>query len=250
MVLRRAFAEDGIGDEEVEVGVDVDDGRFGVDEASAVLAEEGVGAGRDVWDFEEEGAAGEGEDGAVGDVGGWEVLSAEGVVVEDVAFPGADGGAAVEAGGPPGMVLAHGLVGLDGVGVGGEEEVEGAIDAACGADGDVAVEEDDGVRTRVELLELEDGVASGVVDAGGVVGERGGAGDGGDAHAGGEGGHFRIVGGEGDVGDARGVAGGVDGPGEAGAAGDGEEVFAGEAFAAAAGEDEGEGGHGGRPNGK
>jgi len=142
-------AEGRVCDEEVGGGVDVDDTALGVDEALAAGAEEGVGAGRSGVDFEHEGGAGGGDDAAVGDVGGGEVLAAVDAVVEDVALPRFDvAGARVDAGGPPRVVFAGGGVALDTVGAGGVEEIDGAINEAGGTDGDVGVEDDDGGEGR------------------------------------------------------------------------------------------------------
>ncbi len=74
--------------------------------------------------------SGAGDDGAVGDERGGKVLAAESVVVQDVAFPRADLAVVADAGGPPGVELADGLVGLDTVAAGAREEFDRAVDEA------------------------------------------------------------------------------------------------------------------------
>ena len=165
-----ALAEDGIGDGEIEGGIDVDDIAFVCGDGAAIGAEEGVRAGGEVGDVLEKGCASEGEDAAIWDVGGGEELAAVGVVKEGVTFPGREAGLVIDADGPPGVVFADVREGLDGVAVGGGECGDRAIEEIDGTDGDIGVEDDDGAGPRLMKLRFVGGkgVPRGIVDGGGV----------------------------------------------------------------------------------
>lgn len=157
----------GFGEFEVVGFIDIDDGAGLRLNGAAVVAKEGVGV---VIGREEEGLTGDGDEGAVEHVDGWEILAAVDVVglvvFEDVGI------GAGECFHPEGMVLADGVNGLDGIALGGLEFDEGAIEHAGLAEGDVAVEDEDVIELGIEFrFEFMQGVAGGGINGGGIGGE-------------------------------------------------------------------------------
>ena len=175
--LRRGYSgrggscsEDGLGEVEVDLFVNINRIVRGDDDGSPIVAEKRMRF-LGVVEGIEQGRSGHHRQAAVEQVEGLEVLSAVVTIPVDRVHP-----VAVEAEHPIGMVFAHRGDGLHGIGACFEDVLDSLVDDSGSPDGDVAVEHDHEVcLAGTAFFVIAYRVAERIVQACGVIGEVSGA---------------------------------------------------------------------------